>query len=487
MNKLRLEKSWRADHTSPRKFSTMQKFASIFIAACFSMHAAKAGIGQEAQLPASQSSTSIAASASMPVPVQGEITVEDAIARAKTNAPTFAAAVAANKVAALDHSLARLALLPSVVYHNQYLYTQPAHGPTQSANASTADTTSIPRFIANNAVHEYISQGVVTETIGVQQVTAVAQASAAQAIASAELEIARRGLVVTVVNLYYTALAAGHKMAVAQRALEEARNFTQLTRQREDDREAAHADVVKAQLQQQQRERDFADAKLENEKAKLDLAVLLFPDPHTGYTLKDFGGPVPLPTREELEAAASQNNAELKSALASMRAANLNVTAARAAYLPDLGLSFNYGIDAPEFAVHGPDGTRNLGYSAMATLDIPVWDWFATHDRIKQKTALRDSAKITLSATQRRLVADLDEFYGEALVARDQLQSLEESVATARESLRLSRLRYSAGESTVLEVVDAQSALVTAETAREDGIVRYQTALANLQILTGTM
>jgi len=444
------------------------------------MLVAAPSMSQQAQLSAPQAATSDRVGS-------GAITLEDAVARAKANEPAFAAAVAANKVAALDHSLARAALLPNVVYHNQYLYTQPAHGATQSANASTAATTSLPRFIANNSVHEYTSQGVVTETIGVQQVTAVAQASAAVAVASAELEIAHRGLVVTVTSLYYGVLSADHKLAVAQRALDEANSFNQLTQHREDAREAAHADVVKAQLVLQQRERELADAKLQSEKAKLDLAVLLFPDPHTAYALVDFSTPAPLSTREEIEAAASKNNAELKSALASMRAANLNVTAARAAYLPDLGLAFNYGIDAPEFAVHGPDGTRNLGYSATATLDIPVWDWFSTHDRIKQKTALRDSARVTLTATQRRLVAELDEYYGEATVARDQLQSLDQSAATARESLRLVRLRYSAGEGTVLEVVDAQNSVVAAETAREDGIVRYQTAMANLQILTGTM
>lgn len=446
------------------------------------MHAALAqfAFGQQNQLAASPMPQSPPASA-----VPSAITVEEAITRAKANEPAFAAALAASKVAALNHSIARSALLPGVVYHNQYLYTQPAHGPTQSGNASASSSASIPRFIANNSVHEYTSQGVVTETLGVQQVTAAAQASAAAAVASAELEIARRGLVVTVVGLYYNALVAEHKLAVAQRALDEATSFTELTGKRENAREAAHADVVKAQLQQQQRQREFADARLQSEKTRLDLAVLLFADPHTVFTLQDFAGPAPLPTHEELETAAAQNNAELKSALASMHAANLDVTAARAAYLPDLGLSFNYGIDAPELATHGPDGTRNLGYSAAVTIDVPVWDWFATHDRIKQKTAQREAAKVTLTATQRRLIADLDEFYSEASVARDQLQSLDQSAATARESLRLTRLRYSAGEAAVLEVVDAQAALVAAETAREDGILRYQTALANLQILTG--
>jgi outer membrane protein TolC len=437
-------------------------------------------------LPQQLQSAAMQSGAQTPAPVPGRITLEEAIARAKTNESTFAAAVAANKNAALDHSLARAALLPSVVYHNQYLYTQPLHGASAPANANTTSS-SVPRFIANNTVHEYTSQAVVTETVGAQQATAVAQASAAASVASAGLEIARRGLVATVVGLYYNAVAADHKVAVAARAQDEARDFTELTERRENAREAAHADVVKAQLQQQQRERESADAKLQRDKAHLDLGVLLNADPHTAYSLVDFDSPVPLVTREELQAVAAQNNAELKSALASMHAADLGVTAAREAYLPDLSLNLNYGIDAAQFAANDPNGGRNLGYSATATLDIPVWDWFSTHDRVKQKAALRDSAKVTLSATQRRLLAQLDEFYDEATVARDQLQSLDQSAATARESLRLVRLRYSSGEGTVLEVVDAQNSLLAAEIAREDGMLRYQTALANLQILTGTM
>ena len=66
----------------------------------------------------------------------------------------------------------------------------------------------------------------------------------------------------TVVSLFYQALAAEHKVEVAERAADEAASFTRLTQQRETAREGAHADVVKAQLQQQQRDRDLADALL---------------------------------------------------------------------------------------------------------------------------------------------------------------------------------------------------------------------------------
>ncbi len=180
-------------------------------------------------------------------------------------------------------------------------------------------------------------------------------------------------------------------------------------------------------------------------------------------------------------------NPELHQAMASLRVSTLDVTAARAAYLPDLALNFNYGIDAVQFAVNGRDGVKNLGYSAAATLDIPVWDWLSTQHRVRQSEILRDAARTALTATQRRLIAQLDEWNAEATTARDQLQSLEQSVQTAAESLRLTRLRYTAGESTVLEVVDAQNSLTAAENAREDGTVRYQTALTNLQLLTGAI
>ena len=322
------------------------------------------------------------------------ITLDEAIARARANEPTFAIAAAAAQNAALDRSIARANLLPNAVYHNQFLYTEPLHCPLSNklcaanagvaTNTATSNISSAPRFIANNTVHEYVSQGIVSETIGAQQINALSRASASLAIANAQMELARRGLVATVASLFYAESAVGRRIAIAQRAFDEAASLTQLTQQRENGREVAHADVVKAQLQQQQRERDLSNAKLNAEKARLDLAVLLFPDPRTAYTLVVPDAPAAVPARADVEAALAKHNPELESALASSHLANLNVFAARAAYLPDLVLNYSYGIDSPQFASYGPDGGRNLGYSISATLDIPIWDWFATRDRVRQ-------------------------------------------------------------------------------------------------------
>jgi len=79
--------------------------------------------------------------------------LEQALSSAQANEPAFAAAVAASKSALLDRSIARSALLPQVAYHNQYLYTQPAQVGVATGVVSAG---SAPRFIANNAVHEYV-------------------------------------------------------------------------------------------------------------------------------------------------------------------------------------------------------------------------------------------------------------------------------------------------------------------------------------------
>lgn len=408
--------------------------------------------------------------------------MDEAIRLAQANEPTFVAAIAESRGLALERTNARAAMLPSVTYHNQVIYTQPDGASNRIGQTSNQPT---PVFIANNAVREYVSQGVATETIGFQQIAAIRLADANAARASAEAEIARRGLAASVASLYGTVGWAQTKVAIATQSLNEANQFVTMTEQRESAREAAHADVIKAQLQQQQRKRELSDAELAVDKSRLELAVLLFPDPNTSFAVEVNSVPAVLPDMNVVRVAAQQSNPEIRSALASLRASEANTYAARAALLPELGLNATYGIDAPQMAVNGPDGSRNLGYSGSISLDIPVWDWLTSERKLKESRIRRDASKVLLTATQKRLLANLDEFYAEAAVAQKQLLSLDDSVGDARESLRLTNLRYKNGESTVFEVVDAENTFTSTELAQADAVLRYQNALAQLQTLSG--
>jgi len=154
--------------------------------------------------------------------------------------------------------------------------------------------------------------------------------------------------------------------------------------------------------------------------------------------------------------------------------------------LPSLGVDYFYGIDATHFATRTA-GVSNLGSSASATLQFPIFSWGAGVSKLKQVHLKRTQAQTELSFTQRQLLANLQTFYDEARVSHEEQESLRQSAELAADSLRLTTLRYQAGEATVLEVVDAQNTLALSRNSYDDGQARYRAALANLQTLTGTL
>ena len=406
------------------------------------------------------------------------LTLDDALIRARQNSPQFQAALAEAQIAHEDTKQAKDALLPAITYDNQILYTQ-------------GNGTGGVRYIANNAVHEYISQGNVHEVLSVAGIYDVRRASAGAALARARAEIASRGLVVTVVQSYFGALAEQSKANLAQKADDEGERFLKLTQNLERGGEVAHSDVVKAELQAQERRRQLREALLALLNARLDLAVLLFPDFSDRFALADeLHASIPLPTLGEVQQQASNDNPDIRAALASVEQAKADVDVERAAYLPSLGLDYFYGIDAAQFATNGIFDNRlvpNLGSSAAASLNIPIWNWGATQSRVKQAQIRRAQSARELSFTQRKLLAEIQSLYNEAETALDELAGLQRSADLAAESLKLTTLRYKGGEAAVLEVVDAQTTAAMAANAYEDGAVRYRVALANVQTLTGVM
>jgi len=402
------------------------------------------------------------------------LTLADAITRAKANNPAFQAALVQLGVARENRVQARAALLPSVDYNNGFIYTE-------------GNGTLTGRFVANNGVHEYISEGAVTQNFGFAQFADYRRSTAAQALAHAKAEIATRGLTVAVVQAYYGLQAANTKAASTRAATDEAQRFLQITQELEQGGEVAHSDVIKAQIQAETQQRAVEDVALAAEQARLNLAVLVFPNFFQDFTLADALDQSPaLPPMADVQQRAEQNNPELAAAFAALDVADREVELAQAAHLPTLSLNYWYGLDANQFARYAPQGFPNLGYSAAATLNIPVWHWGAIESKVRQAELQQKQAKVELSTAQRTAIADLKSFYAEAETARKQLNSLRNSVDLAAESLRLTNLRYRAGEATALEVVDAQNTLTTARIGYSDGLLRYQVAVANLQTLTGS-
>ncbi len=412
------------------------------------------------------------------------ITLQDALQRARQNDPQYRSVITDLGVAREDRVQARAGLLPNVSYNNSFIYTQ-GTGPLPLSCQNPTAGCPTSRFIANNGVHEYISQANAHEALSLTNVADYRRSSALLAQARAKAEVATRGLVVSVTQAYYGLVVAQRKYANIQRAAAEAARFLDISQKLEAGGEVAHADVLKAHIQSQQQERDLQEAQIAMERSRLDLAVLLFPDFNQNFAVvDDLQTPEPLPTFAEAEAAGKKNNPDLRAALAAYQASRHEVTAAWGGLLPSLNVDYFYGIDSNQFAVE-VNGIRNLGYSTVATLQIPIFSWGSDRSKLKQAELRRDQAHVELNFAQKQLLSHLREFYSEAETARSEMESLASSAEMAAESMRLTTMRYQAGESTVLEVVDAQNTLTQARNAYDDGQSRYKVAVANLQTLTG--
>lgn len=418
------------------------------------------------------------------------ISLQDALTRARKYGNQLQAAEAAVSLAREDRKQATAARLPSLNAFNQFIYTE--------GNGTPSGV-----FVANDGVHVYNEQAVVhEELLSLARRGEVHRAQAAEAAAQARRDLAVRGLNATVIQYYYALVSGQRKHKNAETSLADARQFLDITQKQEQGGEAAHADVVKAQIQVEQRQRDLQDAALAEQKAQYALSVLIFPSASANYfVVDDLDSTANLGAFTEIQAEAQVHPPDVEAAQASLRASKSDVTVARYGYLPSLSADFFYGINANQFAARTSYPTQatgrsvlpnylvpfrqNLGYSAQVTLNIPVWNWGATQSKVRQAQYRRDQAEQDLSLTRKQFDANVSSFYAEAKVAQAQISTLKDSLDLASESLRLTVLRYKAGEATTLEVVDAQSTAALARNAYADGLVRYKLALANIGLLTG--
>src|SRR5215470_12498947 len=202
---------------SPRRYiGTMRAIfvarRSVVLGPCFAVVISQtllvfAAFGQQPEMPAPK--TAETASRQTGSPSGAPLSLRDALALARENNPQFQATVTNIGLAREEQTQTRNALLPAVSYENSVIYTQGTPAAAQVAGAGPVV------FIANNALHEYVSQVNVHEAIDVRAVASWKRASAAAAVARAQQEIAARGLVVTVVQNFYSLAAAQQKLQAA--------------------------------------------------------------------------------------------------------------------------------------------------------------------------------------------------------------------------------------------------------------------------------
>jgi len=287
-------------------------------------------------------------------------------------------------------------------------------------------------------------------------------ALARQEVAKEEAEAIRQDIALNVHQAYYGLVAARESLGVARKNLERAETHLALARKRKAAGAVPKADVVRARV-------EVANSCLGLVRAEALVGVL------RGSLNTAMGLPVEMPVEvalspsdavsKPLNRAAALDTAvrarpELRAALQRVAAGRSSVDADRRAFGPRVVGEASWGRRDEDFWPEDPE------WSVGAAIEWPLFTGGSrTHRLARTKAELgREEAEARWLVLKVR-----DEVWSahwKLEEAREALDAAEALVTDAQESMRAVRERYEAGADTINDLLDAQTALASAEAVR---------------------
>lgn len=203
--------------------------------------------------------------------------------------------------------------------------------------------------------------------------------------------------------------------------------------------------TAQAQLAELVQQRFLAESQLGLLTGRPDLQV-------TAGTLRAL--PLPPTPPPGLPSALLEVRPDVRQAEARLIAANAHIGVAKAALFPSISLTGSLGSESRALSdlFSSGAGVWSLG----AGLDLPLFDAGRRSARVAQADAIQREALAAYIGTVRNAFRDVNDALVAIRQTADVELALDAGMHAAREALRLAEIRYEAGYSPFLEVLDAE-------------------------------
>jgi outer membrane protein len=125
------------------------------------------------------------------------------------------------------------------------------------------------------------------------------------------------------------------------------------------------------------------------------------------------------------------------------------------------------------------------GWLAIVQGSLPIWDSGAIAGQVIQQRALFSESKIAYDDDVRQVELEIQQAYSNLQQNQELVKSQEKNVELADEALRLAKARLDAGAGVQLDVLNAQTQLLTAQSTRLQALFGYNSSLAEFDRATG--
>lgn len=185
---------------------------------------------------------------------------------------------------------------------------------------------------------------------------------------------------------------------------------------------------------------------------------------------------------------AKRQHPTLIAAQAQWRAAVANVNSAQAEGLPTI--SMNVGINRnrqPASSGQLASDTATRSSSIVFQLNFPIFEGSSRTHKVRLAQAQAESKKADVHSTEQQVSLDVWKSYQSLNTETENLQATNDFLQSAGQSFDVAKGRYKAGVGNMLELLNAQSALASAQQQRVQAMSNWRVARLKLAASLGRL
>jgi outer membrane protein, multidrug efflux system len=282
----------------------------------------------------------------------------------------------------------------------------------------------------------------------------------------------------SVANTYFSVLALRERISIAKKNIEAAKRILAITQAKVTNGVLSNLELAQQTALVAGQEAQIPALEEQEREQRYALAILLGRTPEgfdiKGDTLESISAP---PVEPGMPSALLERRPDIAEAEANLLAAHADLDAARAAFLPAIGLTGNGGYQSS--ALSNLINPSNLAWNIGASLVQTIFDG----GRLTSQRDIAKGRELELVATYRSTVlsalSDVESGLGSVSSLTEQERLTNEEVTNAAEAFRISELQYREGVVDLLTVLQSQQTLFNSQ----DQLIQIK--LARLQAGVG--
>lgn len=292
--------------------------------------------------------------------------------------------------------------------------------------------------------------------------------------AVADLAVSELDVSLTAKIAYYQVLLAREMANVYEDRVAEAQERLRIAEKAFEEGRIARYDLLRNRTDLAESQQQLNNARRDVEVALADLKSALGISQESNITLTDtLATPQPLEDVTTLRQLAVRQRPEVTAAHARIKAARSDVGVAKSAYKPQI-----YAMGMAELAASSE--STDTGALVGITVSIPILDGGLRKSAVDEAQTMVQQAEAEKREVLLAVERDVSTAYARVSAAAENVTLAKAAVEQAEEDYRIIKLRYEAGKSINVEVLDALASLTRARTDYVAALYNYNVARADL-------